>query len=215
MDCTECKNYVSPYVDNELGHDTVNEVEQHLSDCEDCETLVQAEKRIKTLLSDSYHPEKAPFSLRAGIRQQLAKQNEKPGWYRVLITKPVALLATSIVMLVMVSLVYQIYHSDKIAEQLADNYKVQLRGQLDCINCYLSRTENMEYFCLEYGHYFGLITDTKEIFSFISNDLSRELQEHIEYALNEIEITGWLFHKANFIEIEEYRVVGKTMALAE
>ena len=215
MDCTECKNYVSPYVDNELGHDTVNEVEQHLSDCEDCETLVQAEKRIKTLLSDSYHPEKAPFSLRAGIRQQLAKQNEKPGWYRVLITKPVALLATSIVMLVMVSLVYQIYHSDKIAEQLADNYKVQLRGQLDCINCYLSRTENMEDFCLEYGHYFGLITDTKEIFSFISNDLSRELQEHIEYALNEIEITGWLFHKANFIEIEEYRVVGKTMALAE
>ncbi len=215
MDCKECKKYVTPYVDNELGNDTLIEVEQHLSDCKDCKTLVQAEKRTKTLLSVSYQPEKAPFSLRAGIRQQLAKRNEKPEWYRVLIAKPVALLATTIVMLVMVSLVYQIYHSGKLTEQLADNYKVHLHGELDCINCYLSRTENLENYCPEYGHFFGLITDTKEIYSFIPNDLSNELQSHIEYAHNEIEITGWVFHKANFIEIEEYRVVGKTVAVAE
>ena len=215
MDCKECKNYISAYVDSELEKNIGVEIEQHLSDCADCNTLIQTERRTKTLLIESYHAEKAPFSLRAGIRQQLAEQRERPGWFQVLVAKPTSLFAIAIFMLVIVSLVYQTYDSGQISDQVADHYKTHLHGKIDCINCYLRKTENIDDYCSDYGHQFGLITDTKEIYSFITNDLSREIQAHNEYAHNEIEITGWVFYKANFIEIENYRMIDQTLAVNE
>ena len=212
MDCTECKNYVSAFVDGELDQKTLDELNQHISHCDDCQAAVQAERRIKNLLIDSYHPEKAPFTLRAGVRQELAKKGAKANFFQLLIARPVAALITTLVVIFLLTVVYQIYRSGQISEQWAENNKVHLHGHIDCINCYLAKHDHAKNYCSEYGHYYGLITDTGEIYSFVQNELSNEIQSHPEYAHNDVKIDGWVFHQANFIEIDNYQILGQTLA---
>lgn len=213
MDCKDCENYVSAYIDGELDQNLVTEFEQHISDCAGCQTLVQAEKRMKQIVVESYHPEKAPFSLRAGVRRELAKRHTKVGFFRSLFVRPAALIATTVVFLMIVSVAFQVYHSGRISDQLASNYKEQIYGEIDCINCYLANTEQAHKYCAEYGHYLGLVTDTGEIYSFIPNKMSRALQTHEEYAHNRVEISGFVYHNANFIEVENFKVFDQTVAV--
>ncbi len=213
MNCKNCENYVSAYIDGELEENLVTEFEQHISECANCQTLFQAEKRMKQIVVEFYHPEKAPFSLRSGVRRDLSKQHAKVGFFRALLVKPAALIATVVVLLMIVSVAYQVYRTGQISEQLAVNYKEQIHGKIDCINCYLANTEYAHKFCAEYGHYLGLITDTGEIYSFIPNKMSRELQNHEEYAHNKVEITGFVYHNANFIEVENFKILGQTVAV--
>jgi len=213
MDCTECKKNISALVDGELDQSILLKMNQHLSQCEECQTLIQAEKRVKNLLIESYHPEKAPFALHAGIRQQFAKKSVKVGLFQALFARPIAALMTTLVILLMVTVVYQTYRSGQLSKQLTDNYKTHLHGHIDCISCFLAQTEHTENHCSEYGHYYGLITDTGEIYSFVSNELSNEIQTHSEYAHQDVELTGWVFHQANFIEIENYQIINQTIAI--
>ena len=59
MDCKECKDYISAYVDGELEQRLIEDFKRHLNHCEDCKTLVQADKRVKTLLVE-YPPLNPP-----------------------------------------------------------------------------------------------------------------------------------------------------------
>ena len=209
MDCNDYKNYVSAFHDGELDHNLKNEFEQHLESCSECRLLLNAEGRIKELVKDSYRPEKAPFSLRANIRQEIAKKQKKASLINLFQARPFTSLATVLAFVVIFFLSFQLYQKNDGSKDLS---KVEIAGQIECVSCYLSESEHLDNYCDHYGHELGFVSSSNEVFSFLPNELSHKLQAKMEYIHTEAKLTGWIFHQANFIELEEYQIIGQAVA---
>jgi mycothiol system anti-sigma-R factor len=209
MDCNDCKNYVSAFLDGELDHNLKIVFEQHLETCTECQLLLKAENRVKQLLKDSYHPEKAPFSLRANIRQEISKKQERTGFFNVFLARPATSLVSAFAVMVLIFLSFQMFQTD---DKTIDLSKVEIAGQIECISCYLAEHEHLDNCCDQYGHELGFVTSSNEVFSFFPNEVSYELHNKMEYIHSEAKLTGWIFHQANIIELEKYQIIGQAVA---
>jgi Putative zinc-finger len=73
VDCgTYIENYLSAYVDGELGRDELGAAERHLATCEACRARVAEERALKTAIRSSARLLKTPARLRENIRGALA-----------------------------------------------------------------------------------------------------------------------------------------------
>ena len=77
MDCNKAKEYLYPFIDNELTGDAVAEVEIHFASCPLCSLALEKEKKVDSLMRNYLVKENAPFELREKIINQLAQQKQK------------------------------------------------------------------------------------------------------------------------------------------
>lgn len=209
MDCTDCKKYVSAFLDGELDEHLTEEFKLHLQTCHECRLLLNAERRVMELLKNSYHPEKAPFSFRALMRQEIDKKKKKIGFWGLISARPITGLVSAFAVLVILFLSVQVFLTN---DRETDLSKVEMAGHIECISCYLAEHEHIKSYCDHYGHEMGFVSASNEIFSFFPNEVSNELKSKMEYIHSEAKLTGWIFHQANFIEVENYQIIGQAVA---
>jgi hypothetical protein len=68
--CKDLLGSLSEYVDGNLGEQLCEEIEQHMSECENCRIVIDTLKKTVSLYHES---SKEPIELPAGIREQLLK----------------------------------------------------------------------------------------------------------------------------------------------
>lgn len=72
MDCNDVKARIFPYVDGELGAESLAEVEAHLTTCESCSRLVALELRFQAAYTRRLRPRPAPERVRERAKALLA-----------------------------------------------------------------------------------------------------------------------------------------------
>ncbi len=69
IDCKEAERRLHSYVDRELSHHEVAEVQRHLEVCENCRMRFRFEAGLRRLGKNAAQDEPAPQSLRERIRR--------------------------------------------------------------------------------------------------------------------------------------------------
>jgi len=73
LDCNDVKARIFPYVDGELGAESLAEVEAHLATCESCSRLVALELRFQAAYTRRLRPRPAPEHVRERAKALLAR----------------------------------------------------------------------------------------------------------------------------------------------
>ncbi len=204
MDCQESKSLISAYIDEQLEPAKQAELKQHFAECQECQATVRAEQDFRDFARDIYRGEKAPVQLRARVRKRLASGETKSGLFAAIFTKPRWIAATALTALLLSFVGIQIYKMGGAAEGSGVFHVQDLYGRVECIGCYYTEIANAQSHCSDFGHTLALLTDTRDVYSFIPNEKSIEIQPDLMHT--QIKITGWVFYQANFIEIENYSV---------
>jgi anti-sigma factor RsiW len=71
VNCQECRDFIDPYIDNELDVATAILVKQHLRDCSQCQPLLESRKALRALLNNPLLQFEVPDSLRRKIQSAL------------------------------------------------------------------------------------------------------------------------------------------------
>jgi len=84
VNCQECRDFIDPYIDNELDVATAILVKQHLRDCSQCQPLLESRKALRALLNNPLLQFEVPDSLRRKIQSALpaARSSAKHQSYR-------------------------------------------------------------------------------------------------------------------------------------
>lgn len=108
MNCTEVKDLLDGYADEEL--DLVNhlQIEQHLSECADCERAHQDLLALKEAMTEDSFYFKAPADLRVRLRASLREAEPKPqrSWFPTWRWTPAFATATLLVGVSLVALTF-------------------------------------------------------------------------------------------------------------
>jgi anti-sigma factor RsiW len=70
----EIRELIHPYADGELDVANAREVEQHLTDCDDCRRLEHRVRRLRSALRKSAPAYRAPARLRKNVRRAIRKE---------------------------------------------------------------------------------------------------------------------------------------------
>jgi len=71
MDCETALRNLSAYLDRELGEAPSAELEQHLQECRHCFSMVEFERRLRTVVRRSCASEQIPPELEQRLRKLL------------------------------------------------------------------------------------------------------------------------------------------------
>ena len=92
MNCEECREFIDPYIDNELDAAATITVERHLRECVACAEALEARKGLRALLGKPELSFDVPESLRTRVLASLpvapAKSKERSDHFRKRIVIP-------------------------------------------------------------------------------------------------------------------------------
>jgi len=74
MNCQECRDYIDPYFDSELGTADAIRVRQHLRDCPECRERLQSREALRGLLGDP----QLKYEIPGTLREKLASRFRPP-----------------------------------------------------------------------------------------------------------------------------------------
>jgi len=82
MDCTDTRNRLPAYLDQELELPSAMEVDRHLASCEACKSAYAEQTALRSTLRShaTYHT--APSGLAQRIRARIAPKDESKPWFR-------------------------------------------------------------------------------------------------------------------------------------
>src|ERR1044072_2153561 len=72
-DCRKIHSYLDAYLDGELPRETLQEILQHLENCQKCELELAAREQVKKALQQVVKKDVAPFGLQQRIQKNLRK----------------------------------------------------------------------------------------------------------------------------------------------
>lgn len=78
--CLQIEPLIAGLVDGELGEVELREVQAHVGTCQQCASVLEAQKVVKQNLKENYRLEVAPIHLRARIRRDLSEAAGFPGF---------------------------------------------------------------------------------------------------------------------------------------
>lgn len=82
-------------------------------------------------------------------------------------------------------------------------------GQMVCLGCELKKADGAQANCAEFGHTHALKTEDGQYISLLENQYSKDLMGE-KYHNQHVEITGTLYAKANVLDVNSFKVNGKT-----
>ena len=102
MDCNDAKARIYPYVDGELGPESLAEVEAHFTTCESCSRLIGLELRFQAAYTRRLGPRPAPERVRERVKAVLAGllPADIPGPPRRRLRTRLALVASALLLVV-------------------------------------------------------------------------------------------------------------------
>jgi mycothiol system anti-sigma-R factor len=100
LDCNDVKARIFPYVDGELGAESLAEVEAHLATCESCSRLAGLELRFQAAYTRRLTPRPAPERVRERVKALLAGFADVGGRPRRRLGTRVAVAAVAILLVV-------------------------------------------------------------------------------------------------------------------
>lgn len=103
MECLQCKNRISEYLDNELSTLEYRDMEIHLEECSDCRDLMNELNNLSTATRLSIESIPVPPVLTDSIilsiqveRQRISKNQWLTGIFLILLSSPLLLLLTRV-----------------------------------------------------------------------------------------------------------------------
>lgn len=213
MDCKDSKSLITAYVDEQLEPAEQADLQQHLARCHRCRSASEAEEGFRDIIREVYAAEKAPTRLRANIRKRLAVGENRFGFLSGILTRPRLIAAMALTILVASIVGVQIYKNGLKLSGAGIVRVSDLYGSVECIGCYYAETSNLQNYCEDFGHSLALLTDTRDVYSFMPNEKSVEILPDLMHT--EVKITGWVFYQANFIEIEKYEFAEPSVAMLD
>lgn len=216
-ECYEFQTLITSYIDNELEVAQKNKVELHLEKCPDCQKSYSEELKVKKLIKERTSIFAAPAYLRDRIRHQLVRGSSKPGFGELVQSlftyRPLpASLALAVIMFLVLFPTYRMIDSG--AVQLDGRSAAfdisepgELRGEIICLDCeFLSKT----------GHAFthdsmthrpALKTADNIVWTFLHTDDNQEVLHNHKFLHKKAVVTGILFKKAHYVEVQEYKLL--------
>jgi mycothiol system anti-sigma-R factor len=82
MDCTDIRNRLPAYLDQELELPSAMEVDRHLASCEDCKSAYAEQTALRSALRSHATYHNAPSGLAQRIRARVAPKDERKPWFR-------------------------------------------------------------------------------------------------------------------------------------
>lgn len=216
-ECYKFQPLITAYIDNELERQQENKVKVHLEQCPECQQSHAEELKLKKLLNEKVSILEAPTYLRDRIRHRLVSGGPRPGFWHLIQSlfayRPLpATLALAVIMFLVLFPTYRMIDSGAMqlkgaAATLGTSEPGVLTGQIICLDCeFLSKT----------GHPFthdplthrpGLKTDDNTVWTFLETKDNQELLHSQKILMKKAVITGILFKKAHYIEVQEYRLL--------
>lgn len=83
-------------------------------------------------------------------------------------------------------------------------------GTLSCLGCDLKKSDGAFAQCKVYGHKHALKLKDGRFISFLENDNAADLIKGEKWHGKEVEVHGVFFSSANMLDVETYKVTGKT-----
>jgi len=218
MNCINCQENITPYIDDELNEKTKEEVRAHLDICEKCSNFYKSEYALKSFLQRKLNKISAPYDLKQSVKENIQsnfqfkrnivlKKKIIP-FIRPLINYAVAaVLVISIISLLM-NKPWQEVNLSKIL--LPDDFtyvsknenKITLVGTVICVCCEMRKLGGHPG-CNKFGHTYGLKTDNGVLWTFMKNDKGMKVIDHNELIGTRAKVTGWFFFNSNYIDLEE------------
>lgn len=101
MECRECLENISAFIDGELESDLQHQMESHLHTCEDCQNAADRLRALNTVLLQAYETVQAPTDLEErillSIRQEKKRAKQQfalTAFILVLLLSPLILLSS-------------------------------------------------------------------------------------------------------------------------
>ncbi len=117
MNCEEVKEYLLPFIDQELNKEVDSEIETHLRSCPRCSQEFKSEKRIESAIKEKMVRDRAPLVFRQKLIRQIDRQKPRSSWWWALLSlfqlRSRRVLATVAVLAVVVGSFY-IYRTVRI-----------------------------------------------------------------------------------------------------
>lgn len=74
MNCEQVHTFLDVYIDDEFDEPERSELEEHVTDCTDCRSIVTSERNFRRAFKEKLPPTPAPDHLRLAIVEQLEEQ---------------------------------------------------------------------------------------------------------------------------------------------
>ena len=84
MNCEEVREYLLPFIDQELNKKVSSEIETHLHSCPLCSREFKSEKRIESAIKEKMVRDRAPLVLRQKLIRQIDRQEPRSSLWWVL-----------------------------------------------------------------------------------------------------------------------------------
>ena len=225
MNCKECQENITPYIDDEVEEVLKAEVQNHLDVCEKCRNLSISEKKLKFLVKEKYQKVSAPGDLLDDIKLSITNEfadrektfHGKRGIFSYL--QPVINYAAAAVLLIAVVSAFILkpwqekevdlakIHLPKDFTYVSESEnKITLTGTIVCICCEIKK-KGANSVCGKYGHVYGLRTDNGVLWSILKTDKTMESFDLASLAGTRAKVTGWFFFNSDYIDMDELESV--------
>jgi len=220
MNCMQCQENITPYIDNELDEKTKKEVTAHLDICEKCSSFYKSEYLLKSFVQKRLSKISAPDDLKESIRKSIRsdfsfKQNlffrkKILPYFRPIIAYAAAAVLVVFIATYLMSKLWQQKDVDLSKILLPDDFtyvsesenKIALTGTIVCVCCEMKKYGGHPA-CKKFGHTYGLKTDNGVLWTIMKNDKGMKVIDHNELIGARAKITGWFFFNSNYIDLEE------------
>ena len=110
MNCEEVREYLLPFIDQQLNKKASSEIETHLQSCPLCTREFETEKRIESAIKEKMVRDPAPLVLRQKLIRQIEGQKPRSSWWWVFSSlfqsPPKRILASAAVLAVIIGSFY-------------------------------------------------------------------------------------------------------------
>jgi len=224
MNCMQCQENISSYIDNELDEKTKKEVTEHLDICQKCRSFYKSEYLLKSFVHKRLTKVSAPDDLKESIRESIRsdfpfrqslffKKRIFP-YVRPLVTYAVAAVLVVFIVTYLVSKPWQQKQVNLSKILLPDDFtyvsetenKITLTGTIVCVCCEMKKS-GAHTACKKFGHVYGLKTDNGVLWTIMKNDKGMEIIDHNELIGTRAKITGWFFFNSDYIDLEKFEPI--------
>ena len=222
MNCFECQENITPYIDNELDEKTTKEVKSHFDVCEKCRSYYKAESQLKLSVKNHFKRISAPDDLKANIIKGLDSSSNKSPVSRTRFLSYLqpyyGFAAAAVLLIALVSILIIKPWQEKTPEisqiLLPDNFvyvsknenKITIEGEVVCLCCEMHK-KGAHAACRKYGHTYGVKADNGVYWTIMKNDKGADIIDHKELVGTRVRLTGWFYFSYNYIDLDRFEPV--------